>query len=74
MEVQDLLDGCHVAVVGFAAPLDASDALAIGGHFSGQVAQLLADVAKLRVDLFELSVDPFESFVDLVESPDLRPP
>ena len=67
MEVQDLLDGCHIAMVAFVASLYASDAPAIGGHFSGQVAQLLAHVAKLSVDLFE-------SFVDLVESPDLRPP
>ncbi len=61
-------------MVASVASLDVSDAPAIGGDFTGQVAQLLAHVAKLSVDLFELSVDPFESFVDLVESPDLRPP
>ena len=72
----------------FVMSLDASDALAIGGYFTGQVSQLFADVAKLSVDLLELSVDPFEplvypfespvdaveSFVDLVESPDLSTP
>ena len=71
----------------FVVSLDASDGPAIGGHFSAQIAQLLADIVELCVDPLEPSIDPleplvypFESLVDaveppvdLVESSDLRP-